>query len=375
MIRGEFYNMKQSLRYQCAAVFAGVIGGLLAWSGAVSADQTGPEKPRLDPALVAYQPTERLSGAFTIAGSETMQPLMIRLASEFRRLYPNTKIAVQGGGTDAALGAFVQGIASSRRGDGNVKGHLAANEVSLLASSRPLTEEEINGFQTRHGYAPTEIPIALGAVTLYVNQRNPIQGLTLKQVDAIFSRDRKRGYRESITTWGQLGLAQEWKDQPIHLYGRDARSGTRDFFKQEALLDGEYQGDIHEEVGPASVILAIIRDPHSIGYAGIGFQTPSARAVPLAEKEGMPFVSPTAEAAASGAYPLHRSLYLYLNKEPAEPLQPAIYEFLKFANSREGQAAVAKAGVYPLSSTQAARNLAKLDPRMPTAVPVAEAAR
>jgi phosphate transport system substrate-binding protein len=333
-------------------------GCLVAGAVAAQAEPAGPAvRVAVDSDVPAYAPKPGVSGAVTVAGSETLQPIIARIASVFKQWQPNVKIAVQGGGTDAALTSFLRDIAGSRRGDGDVKGHLSANDVALLASSRSLTEKERRDFQSRYGYEPTEIPIALDAVAIYVHRRNPVEGVTVEQLDAIFGRDRKRGAAGDVTSWGQIGAAGEWAEQPIHLYGRDLRSGTRTFFKQTVLLDGEFKGTVREEIGYASEILAISRDVLAIGYAGIGFQSSHVRVLPVSEKAGGPFIAPSAESATSGAYPLSRKLYLYAKRDPRSGLDPAALEFLKFINSREGQAAVAKAGAYPLPAAQTATNV------------------
>ncbi|MGH7209550.1 MAG: PstS family phosphate ABC transporter substrate-binding protein, partial [Nitrospiraceae bacterium] len=311
----------------------------------------------VEPGIASYRPAADVSGNIVIAGSDTMQPLMARLATEFRQWYPDTKIAVQGGGTESALMQFLSDQATIRRGDAFYKGHQVSGSVSLLASSRELSHQESDEFQSRYGYQPTKVPIAMDAVAIYVNRANPIPGLTLPQVDAIFGTTRKRGLQEDIRTWGQVGLRDDWESQPVHLYGRDKKSGTRSFFKHEALLDGEFRAEVTEEVGSASEILALSRDVLGIGYAGIGFQASTVRVVPLAEKAEMPYVHPTAESAANGTYPLGRPLYLYVKKDPKADLAPVILEFLKFINSHEGQQAAVKAGLYPLSRTQVAESL------------------
>jgi len=317
-------------------------------------------RPVVDATIASYQPKEGLSGAIVIAGSDTMQPIVAKAAAAFRLYQPAIKIAVQGGGSDSALTAFLQDIASSRRGDGNVRGHLSSNNVEILASSRPLTEEERKEFRSRYGFETTEIPIALDAIAMYVNQQNPLQSLTLEQVDAVFSESRKRGAQRNIATWGQLGLAGEWEQQPIRLYGRDKRSGTRTLFIHTALLDGTLKSEVKEEPGSAMEILDISRDMLGIGYAGIGFQASTVRIVPVALKAGEPPVAPTAETAADGSYPLTRSLYLYAKRNPKGELAPEITEFLRFINSREGQEVIARAGVYPLSNQQVTANLQAL---------------
>jgi phosphate transport system substrate-binding protein len=324
-------------------------------------------RPITDPRLAGYSPSTPASGALTIAGSDTMQPILAKLAIEFRRWHPEVKIAVQGSRNhgESSLTPLIEplldGHANSRRGDGKTSGHFGSNQVQLLASSRPLTSEELNMLRERHGFEPTAIPIAQDAIAIYVNRDNPLPGLTLQQADAIFSKSRNRGAVEDFSRWGQLGLSGEWNQAPIRTYGRDMRSkGTRPFFKQVVLLDGEFKDDVKMQPGSASVVLAVTGDRFGVGYSGIGYQSSSVRALPLAEAVGASYVTPSAATVQDGSYPLSRQLYLYVNKAPNKPLDPKILEFLKFANSQEGQTIVAKAGVYPLTAPQITANLERL---------------
>ena len=311
--------------------------------------------------ISSYTAQPNLSGSMVIAGSDTMQPLMLKLATAFKEWQPTVKTAVQGGGSEVALRQFKENQATIRRGDAKNTGHLVSGNVSLLASSRPLTTEERKDFEFRHGFQPTEIPVAMDAVAIYVHRDNPLPGLTLDQVDAIFGSERKRGFPHAITKWSGLGLENEWGAQSITLYGRDKRSGTRTFFIEEALLGGSPVSQIKESAGSATEILEISRDPLGMGYAGTGFQASAVRAVPVSDKAGEPFVAPTAQSAMDGTYPLARYLYLYTRHSPEQVLEPQVLAFLKFINSREGQQAVARAGYYPLSETVATRNLHLLD--------------
>jgi len=337
-------------------VLLGYASGALALSSGSSGQQV------VDPAIGSYAAKANVSGAVVVAGSDTMQPIVARIASAFQQWQPDVHIAVQGGGSDAALKGFLQNQATIRRGDADAspKSHQVSSNIHLLSSSRPLTDGERQDFRSRYGYDVTEIPIALDAVAIYVNRQNPVDGLTLEQLDAIFGRDRKRGFSEEITAWGQVGLKDDWAQQPIHRYGQDKRSGTRTFFVLEALLGGDLRADVREESGPASEILAISRDLLGIGYAGIGFQASAVRVLPLAERTGASYIAPAMESAASGTYPLSRRLYLYTKKDPNADLEPAILEFLRFVNSREGQDMVVKAGAYPLPAHLAAKNLQTL---------------
>jgi len=353
----------QNQRVRASGLIAAFVSiAMLGLMGRASAEHPGIHgKPVVDAAVAAYVPVGKVAGAFTIEGSDTMQPIVAKIASAFREWQPDIKIAVQGGGTNMALLGFLQDQSTIRRGDGSPKGgHHVSGGIALLAASRPLTENERKDFRSRYGYDVTEIPIALDAIAVYVNRQNPIEGLALEQLDAIFSKDRKRGLQEEITTWGQLGLKDDWSQQPIHRYGQDQRSGTRAIFIQKVLQDGNLRPDVQVKAGPASEILALSRDVQGIGYASIGFQASTVRIIPLAERVGAAFVAASPESVANGTYPLSRQLYLYTKKDPKAGLQPEILEFLKFVNSRDGQDMVVKAGAYPLPARQVAKNLEAL---------------
>ena len=200
----------------------------------------------------------------------------------------------------------------------------------------------------------------MDAVALYVHKDNPLPGLTLDQIDAMFSTGRKRGGQEALTRWGQLGLTDGWEKAPIQLYGRDRRSGTRAFFQEHVLVGGDFVPTLHEEPGAASVILNLGRDQVGIGYSGLGLESSTVRVVPLAETEGMPYVKPSSVTIADQTYPLRRVLYLYVNKDPKGSLPPAAQEFLTFLMSQEGQEAVMKAGFFPLPMNQISRTAVAL---------------
>ncbi|HNO34104.1 MAG TPA: PstS family phosphate ABC transporter substrate-binding protein [Nitrospira sp.] len=329
--------------------------------GTASADTSvATAKPVLDAAIGSYPTTTPVTGRIAIAGSDTMQPIMVKLAAAFQSWQPGIKMVVQGGGSYAGVKGFLIDQATIRRGDAKPSGHLVSGHVALYASSSPMSDEDRKDFKSRYGYDVTELPVAMDAVAIYVNAQNPIQGLSLEQVDAIFGKDRKRGYRTDITKWGDLGLDNGWESHPIHLYGRDKKSGTRAFFLREALADGGMKSEVVEEPGSATEILDISRDPLGMGYAGIGFQATTVRVVPLAPAGSKDYVTPTADTARSGAYPLARYLYLYAKKAPGANVDREVLEFLKFVNSREGQETVARAGFFPLPAAQVAKNLETL---------------
>ncbi len=348
-------HSRWSKTWRLAALTVTMVGIGLAGLGQAETSTVGAQLAANS--ITSYTSQPGVSGNFAIAGSDTMQPLMVKLLAAFKNWQPAVKSVVQGGGSDAALRGFIQDQATIRRGDAKNLGHHVSGSVALLASSRALTSAEREDFLARYGFEPTEVPIAMDAVAIYVHRDNPVHGLTMEQVDGIFSKDRKRGLPHAITKWGDLGIENAWGTQPINLYGRDKRSGTRTFFIHEALLDGTMNPAIKETPGSASEILEVSRDPLAMGYAGTGFQASTVRVVPLASKGGMAFVAPGPESALDGSYPLARHLYLYAKKAPDQALEPQILAFLSFINSREGQETVTRAGYYPLSENHVAKNL------------------
>ena len=348
-------------RCSIAGIFAAFLGALLLPAVIVQdiyAEHAVPmTSTGLDPDLAKYAPESQDAGSLIVEGSDTMQQLMSRLAAEFRRRQPDVKIAVQGGGSSKALAEFIKPAELPGRIYADTE---SQNRVQLIAASREMTDTEIKQFVARHGYEPTAIPVAVDAVAIYVHKDNPLLGLTLDQADAIFSITRNRGSKVEIRQWGQLGLSSEWGKASISLYGRNRKSGTREFFMDHVLGGGEFAPNLEEQPGSASVILALSRDRLGIGYSGIGWQASTVRVVPLAEAEGAPFILPTTATIADHSYPLHRILYLYMDKSPRTSFAKAAREFLAFINSREGQEAVMKAGFFPLPATQIQKTLLAL---------------
>jgi len=301
------------------------------------------EAIKLDPNLKAYAKVSGVSGNLNSIGSDTLNNLMTLWAEGFRKQYPNVKIQIEGKGSSTAPPALIEGTAQ------------------IGPMSRPMKGSEIDAFEKKYGYKPTAFPVAIDALAVYVNKDNPINGLTMAQVDAIFSKSRRFGYKENLQRWGQLGLDGAWANMPLSIYGRNSASGTYGFFKEHTLKNGDYKDEVKEQPGSASVVQGVTEDRGGVGYSGIGYLTSGVRAVPIAEKEGAPFKGATQENAENGSYPIWRHLYLYVNKAPNKPLDPLVKEFVKFVYSREGQQVVVKDGFFPLSATTAEKELKKLE--------------
>ena len=296
------------------------------------------------PALPDYAVVPGISGTITSVGSDTLANLMTLWSEEFQRLYPAVNVQIQASGSSTAPPSLTEGTSN------------------VDPMSRLMKTTEIESFEDRFGYKPTPVAVAIDALSVYVHKDNPIEGLSFRQLDAIFSATRRCGAPGEITRWGQLGLGGDWAQREIQVFGRNSVSGTYGHFKDNALCGGDYKNSVNEQPGSASVVQAVATSLGAIGYSGIGYRTPSVRAVPIARNDEGPFVEPTPEATLSGQYPLARLLYIYLNRPPGEDLPPLTTEFLKLALSRQGQALVERQGFIPLPPAVALRELEKVEP-------------
>ena len=301
-------------------------------------------RTEVDETLPDYQKVAGVSGNLSSIGSDTLANLMTLWAEEFKRNYPNVNIQIQAPGSSTA------------------PPNLSARTVNLGPMSRLMKDTEVATFEEKYGYKPTLVAVAIDSLAVFVHKDNPIEGLTLKQVDAIFSSTRNCGGFEDIVRWGQLGLPAAWASRDIQLYGRNSVSGTYGYFKQHALCNGDYKNTVNEQPGSASVVQSVSSSLNGIGYSGIGYSTSSVRTVPLARDPGKPFVEATPENTLSGRYPLSRFLYVYINLAPGEQLDPLTAEFLKMTLSRQGQEIVVKDGYRPLPAAVAKRERQNIEP-------------
>jgi len=292
--------------------------------------------------LAEYQRVGGVSGNLSSTGSDTLANLMTLWTEYFKREYPNINIQVQAPGSSTAPPALTQGT------------------VNFGPMSRRMKDRELQAFQSRFGYRPTAVRVALDAVVVYVHRDNPLDSIALTELDAVFSVTRRCGAERVIDRWGQLGLEGSWRLRPIQLYGRNSVSGTYGYFKQVALCSGDFRNQVNEQPGSASVVQAVASSLNGIGYSGIGYLTSNVKALALARNEITPPVQASPAAVLDGSYPLTRYLYMYVNKSPGRPLPPVEREFLRMVLSRQGQEIVAKDGYVPLPAETANRELRRI---------------
>lgn len=299
------------------------------------------EKVKVDAKLPSYKATSGVSGNLSSIGSDTLNNLMTYWAEGFKKKYPNVNIQIEGKGSSTAPPALIAGTAQ------------------LGPMSREMKGKEIEDFEKKYGYKPTKIGVALDSLAVFVNKDNPVKSLSLDEIDAIFSKNHKRGLAD-IATWGQVGVKGPLAAKPISLFGRNSASGTYGYFKEHALDKGDYKSSVKEQPGSASVVEGVAKDISAIGYSGIGYATSGVKALALSDKKGGPVFEANYANVLSGKYPLSRMLYIYVAKKPGQPLPKVVEEFIKFALSKEGQQIVVKDGYDPLPAAAVANQLKAL---------------
>ena len=306
-------------------------------SGGAEAAKSKP--PAVDPALPEYEPTKAITGRLKSVGSDTMNNVLALWSEDFRKIYPSVRIEIEGKGSGTAPPALIQGSAD------------------FGPMSRDMNPAETAQFAAKFGYPPTQLRVAIDMLAIFVHRDNPLESLTLQQLDALFSVGRKRGYGKEIRTWGDLGLTGDWANKPISLYGRNPASGTHDYFRDHVLERGDFKPTVKQLGGSSAVIQGVANDRYGIGYSGIGYKTADVKVISLARDKKSPAVPPGAQSAYDGTYPLSRFLLLSINYMPKSKLTPSTAEFIKYVFSRHGQADVIKEGFLPVPGKLAERGL------------------
>ena len=328
---------------------------------ALSANDAALERAKLagylapvDPAIPSYLPSGTVSGPISNVGSDGMESLMEKWMCAFCQRQPGVH----------------RGARWSHQGTLNGYQALLAGETDLAPMGRELWPGEKVIYKAVRGQPePLEIRVARGgfntlqrttAQAIFINEHNPLKGLTVPQIDAIFGRERRQGLPSVITHWGQLGLTGEWADRPITLFVPYRITPNAMSVQMSVLKGGAWSTSIHEGA-VAEVAAAVAREPGAIAFGGFEDGGSGLRPLAVAAKAGGEFVTGNPADAASGRYPLTRYLYIRLNREPGKPLRPAVREFLRYILSREGQEFIPTSAYYPLRADEIAEERAKLD--------------
>ena len=306
-------------------------------------------QPTLDPGLASFEPRfgAHLNGTLRLMGSDVLPKLIRSWVRTYSRYYPHVHVV---------FGPPFEGSDAARA--------LLQGKADIAFVSRELKPTDVSSFRTKYGYGPTSVPVSggswrqfgfLDAVTIIVNQSNPLRQLTLAQLDAVFSRSHLRADRPALT-WGQLGASGAWADRPIHAYALKPWGGYEEFVRQRVLDAGGERGhwrtDLHFDKLVFPIARRVAADPDGIGITGLAFLDAPVKVLALGK--GANAVSPTFSNVALAKYPLSRLIYGNVNRRPGKPLPPVVQEFLRLILSRQGQLDVRREGIFlPLRAFQA----------------------
>jgi len=305
---------------------------LLLWLIILSANLYSPLLKALE-----FQANESISGSLTIVGSDTIAELIRRWSDQLSHHHPGIHVQLHAAGSGTAPPALIRGTSN------------------VGAMSRPISANERQEFITRYGYPPLELTVALDAIAIVVNHRNPLQQLSLADVSAIFSTGSGCGLETTtISNWSPL-MQQAGIDQQITLagrsiqrFGRNSASGTYAWFRQNALCNADYLATVNGLPGNGAIINAVQQAENGIGYTGIAFLTSDVKALALKDKNNTT-ITPSLDNIRTGQYPLTRRLYLYINRPPGRPFIPETRELLRLIYSESGQAIIHQVGLVALS--------------------------
>ncbi|MEZ5941239.1 MAG: PstS family phosphate ABC transporter substrate-binding protein [Planctomycetaceae bacterium] len=285
----------------------------------------------IDPNLNPYRvPSQPVSGKIKLVGSLTMAELGAVWADNFRKLNPGVEVEIEVKGAVNAVSSVIDG------------------EASFGMMSRTITDEEVQAFQQKFGYPPTVLTPSLEPLAIYVHKDNPIESLTLAQVDQIYSASLKRGAKATAKTWGDVGVTGEWATTSIIPLGRSSTTGSQVFMQQAVLGGGDFRSDLAAAPNNLDLVQAIGKNKGAIGFAGSTYLIPEVKAVPIAWREG-----DQAFSIHTAGYPLVRPLQLVINHPPGKQLTPEQREFLTYIFSQQGQQAVVIGGFLSVPSRPA----------------------
>jgi phosphate transport system substrate-binding protein len=265
-----------------------------------------------------------------VSGSVSLSNLISLWADDFSDRNPSVTVTIGDPGSEAGIDALLSGSAD------------------VVLASTPMSQRQVDDFSDRFGYAPTLMPVAMDGVAVYVSSLNPLQQITITQLNAIYSANLCNGASLPLRTWGELGVKRGLSGNPIAVLGLTSDSGAYLLFKHVVLCDGDFRADFQALAGPEAVEAALTANSAAIGFSSSALRSSGIRALAIARQAGETAISPTVKAIQSGRYPLARTLNVILNIPPGRKAKPVVQVFLDYARSAAGQAVATKAGYVPL---------------------------
>jgi phosphate transport system substrate-binding protein len=249
----------------------------------------------------------------TVKGSDTMVILGQRWAEAYMKANPGTTVQVTGGGSGTGIAALING------------------STDVCQSSRPMKDKEKEDVQAKRNAPAVETKVALDALAVYVNDKSPLQEISLPALSKIYLGETK--------DWKEVG----GKTHNIVLYGRENNSGTYGYFKEHVLANKDFAPSTQTLAGTSAVVNAVKGDEYGIGYGGIAYLE-GIKALKVKKDDTTPAVAPSLQTAQDGTYPISRFLYFYTAGQPTGTVK----KFIDWVKSDEGQKIISDTGYYPL---------------------------
>ena len=264
-------------------------------------------------ALAAFSVAAVAKTTITVKGSDTMVIMAQRWAEVYMTAHPDLILQVTGGGSGTGISALINGT------------------TDICDASRPMKASERENLKTRYSSLGVEIKSAKDGLSVYLNDKNQVETLTLDQLLSIYTGE--------TTNWKDVG----GPDAKIVVYGRENNSGTYVFFRDNVLKGKDYTSTMQSLPGTAAVVNAVAKDKFGIGYGGAAYGKgiKFAKIKKDANSEG---IAPSPETIKDGSYPLTRYLYMYLRSRPTGELK----QYIDWILSPEGQAVVTQVGYFPV---------------------------
>jgi phosphate transport system substrate-binding protein len=305
--------------------------------GAISVNYTKADDVAVLPIYQPIADKELIHGVLTSSGSTTLSPILKEWLKDFTSIYPSVTFTMSADGSGSAPKALLSG------------------EANLGAMSRKIKDKEVAAFEALKFYKPYELKVALDALGIIVSRQNPVNSISLPQLDAIYSDTRLCGYPKPIIDWGDLSWNIPNKIEINHF---DSNSGGHGLFRSMALCEGSYRENIlpshHTSL---DMVHAVQASRFAIGLASMTVIDRSVKILKVGKSEKFPSILPNSSSISNGLYPFTRYLYLYLDKHPDSQLEPHLVEFIKYIYSRQGQKTALLKGSFPLSTVDIGKQL------------------
>ena len=288
--------------------------------------------PKVDPNLPPYVGGQAVDATIEVIGSDSLTDVWEEWKTAFLAVQPKARFKVTQTLSTISVKALMDGM------------------VPLIHLPRELSPAEYQAFEKKYGYPPTKLVVCFDAFIVFVNKGNPIKEIGMDQLDAAYSTTHLAGYRKDlpVETWGDLGVRGDYAARPIHPYMRAEGTAARGTLRELLLLKGQYKPSVKDTLDWPGITEGVMTDASGIGIATLANWLVHVKVLPVAPLQTKEAVSPNQENVVTGRYPLARTYYFYLNREPGKALPGPLLEFLHFLYSREGQAAVTQASIYPL---------------------------